>query len=216
VSKRFGLSAVSTEEEPAYSPVIGFGGVQTLHPRNPGVTVWDAAGPLTPVTLSETERRFRFRGLPQAVGAARRSLREWERYFEPELFYDISLCVSELVTKSVQNAEPGMVEEIELGVCRDERMVRAEVTEHRTSVEVSDPHGMDCEDWGMFIVGRVADRWGVDRGVGTLVWCEIDLAGDHRAPSPVSRSAASRSDTRSFFNASERWRRTVTGEIPSR
>jgi hypothetical protein len=204
VSKRFGLSALSTEEESLSSLTVGPGELYTSHPRNPGMTVWDAAGPLTPVTLSETERRFRFHGLPQAVGAARRSLREWERHFEPELFYDISLCVSELVTKSVQNAEPGRIEEIELGVCRDERMVRAEVMEHRTSVEVSDPHEMDCEDWGMFIVGRVADRWGVDRGVGTLVWCEIDLPGSHRVESPVSRSAASRSDTRSFFNASER------------
>jgi hypothetical protein len=28
----------------------------------------------------------------------------------------------------------------------------------------------------MFIIDRVADRWGVDRGAGTRVWCEIDLA----------------------------------------
>jgi hypothetical protein len=180
VSKPFGSSVLSTEEEPASSLAIGLGDVQTSYPRNPGMTVWDAAGPLTPVMLSETERRFRFRGLPQAVGAARRSLREWEGHFEPELFYDISLCVSELVTKSVQNTEPGRIEEIELGVCRDERVVRAEVMERRTDVEVSDPHTMDCEDWGMYIVGRVADRWGVDRGVGTLVWCEIDLAGSGR------------------------------------
>jgi hypothetical protein len=195
---------LSTQEELACSPAIGSHEAQTFPPRNPGMTVWDAAGPLTPVMLSETERRFRFRGLPQAVGAARRSLREWEDHFEPELFYDISLCVSELVTKSVQNAEPGGGEEIELGVCRDKRVVRAEVVERRTDVMVVDPHRMDCEDWGMFIVGRVADRWGVDRDMGTLVWCEIDLAGAQRVESPVRRSAAPRSDTRSFFRASER------------
>jgi anti-sigma regulatory factor (Ser/Thr protein kinase) len=177
VSKPVGPSVLSREEEPAFSLVIDADAVQTLRPLSQGMTVWDTAGPLTPVVLSDTERRFRFRGLPQAVGAARRSLREWEGYFEPELFYDISLCVSELVTKSVQNAEPGTLEQIELGVCRDEQLVRAEVIEHGTDVAVSDPHAMDCDDWGMFIVGRVADRWGVDRGVGTRVWCEIDLAG---------------------------------------
>jgi hypothetical protein len=94
--------------------------------------------------------------------------------------------------------------------------VRAEVMERRTGVAVSDPPAMDCEDWGMFIVGRVADRWGVDRDMGTLVWCEIDLAGNQGVESPVKRSAEPRSDTRSFFNASERCRRTVTGEMPSR
>jgi hypothetical protein len=145
------------------------------------MTVWDAAGPLMPVVLSETERRFRFRSLPQAVGAARRSLREWESHFEPELFYDLSLCVSELVTKSVQSAEPARVDEIELGVSRGDRLVRAEVMERRLDMTVTNPPVMDCEDWGMFIVGRVADRWGVDRGVGTLVWCEIDLADDRRS-----------------------------------
>jgi hypothetical protein len=33
----------------------------------------------------------------------------------------------------------------------------------------------------MFIVDRVADRWGLDQSEGTLVWCEIDLAQDGRS-----------------------------------
>jgi hypothetical protein len=190
VSKSFGPGVLSTDQELSSPPAIGSGAIKMTSPLSPGVTVWDAVGPLTPVVLSETERRFRFRGLPQAVGAARRSLREWESHFEPELFYDISLCVSELVTKSVQNAEPGTVEEIELGVCRDERRVRAEVMERRTDVAVIDPPAMDCEDWGMFIVGRVADRWGVERAMGTLVWCEIDLAGNGRARDGLTLAGA--------------------------
>ncbi len=204
MSKPFGPGALSAEEEFSSSLAIGLGEARASDPLNLGMTVWDAVGPLTPVVLSETERRFRFCGLPQAVGAARRSLREWEGHFEPELFYDISLCVSELVTKSVQNADPGKIEEIELGVFRDEQLVRAEVIERHVGVAVSDPHVMDCEDWGMFIVGRVADRWGVDRTVGTRVWCEIDLAGNQRMESPVKRNAALRSETRNFFRASER------------
>jgi anti-sigma regulatory factor (Ser/Thr protein kinase) len=151
-------------------------------PLNLGATVWDATSPLTPIALSETERRFRFRGLPQAVGAARRSLREWERHFEPDLFYDLSLCVSELVTKSVQHAaDTPNGDEIELTVSRREEFVRAEVMEHRRDIVVTQPPAMDSDDWGMFIVDRVADRWGVDRSLGTLLWCEIDLAEDSRS-----------------------------------
>src|ERR1700684_3804711 len=105
VQEPLGPSSTSTQADPLLS--------QAVKPASPppylnlGAGAWDATGPLTPIVLSETERRFMFRGLPQAGGAARRALREWERHFEPELFYDLSLCVSELVTKSVQHTLPG-------------------------------------------------------------------------------------------------------------
>jgi anti-sigma regulatory factor (Ser/Thr protein kinase) len=135
----------------------------------------DTAGLLTPIVLSETERRFKFRGLPQAIGAARRALREWERYFEPDHFYDLSLCVSELVTSRVQHSAEG---EIELAVRRRPGLVRAEVSDPREDVAAALAASplTNPGDWGTFIIDRVADRWGVDRGVGTRVWCEIDLA----------------------------------------
>jgi hypothetical protein len=139
---------------------------------------------LTPLVLSETERRFKFRGLPQAVGAARRALQEWERFFQPALFYDLSLCVSELVTSMVQRAAG---HEIELGVRRGEKLVRAEITDPRGDVEVTQLPATSPADWGMFIIDHVADRWGVDRSAGTLVWCEIDLASE--GPHESTRNA---------------------------
>jgi anti-sigma regulatory factor (Ser/Thr protein kinase) len=175
-----GPSAISTEEDasPAWNAVAS----KLSWPRlDLGATVWDPSAPLTPLVLSETERRFKFSGLPQAVGAARRALREWERHFEPDLFYDLSLCVSELVTKSVQRADPAKGDEIELAVSRYDAFVRAEVMEQRRGIVVTQPAAMDGGDWGMFIVDRVADRWGVDRSLGTRLWCEIDLAGSGRS-----------------------------------
>lgn len=127
--------------------------------------------------LAATERRLRFRGLPQAVGAARRALRQWEHHFEPDLFYDLSLCVSELVTNAIQRGGRGD-DESELVVRRSDELVRAEVKEREPDVVVTQLPVATPSGWGMFIVDRVADRWGVDRGEGTVVWCEIDLAGD--------------------------------------
>jgi anti-sigma regulatory factor (Ser/Thr protein kinase) len=150
---------------------------------------WDAADLLTPVVLSETERRFRFRGLPQAVGASRRALREWERHFQPGLFYDLSLCVSELVTSRVQH---GAGDEIELSVRRDERLVRAEISDPREDVVVTELPVTSPADWGMFIIDHVADRWGVDRGAPTLVWFEIDLTSEK------PEASASHGQTRSL------------------
>ncbi len=153
----------------------------SLAALNPGSVVAGAIAPMTSVVLSETERRFKLRGLPQAVGAARRALRDWEGHFEPDVFYDLSLCVSELVSNTVRQGQPVGGDEIELGVWRSDTLVRAEIREPRAHLVVSKPAAMVASDWGMFIVDRVADRWGVDRSEGTLVWCEIDLAADGRS-----------------------------------
>jgi anti-sigma regulatory factor (Ser/Thr protein kinase) len=145
------------------------------------LVVWDATDPLAPGMPTETERRLKFRGLPQAVGAARRVLRAWEGHFEPDLFYDLSLCVSELVTNRIRHAGPAGPaggDEIELVVRRSDELVRAEVKEPKPDVVVSQSLAETLPDWGMFIVDRVADRWGVDRREATVVWCEIDLASD--------------------------------------
>jgi len=148
----------------------------------PGSVIAGAIAPMTSVVLSETERKFQLRGLPQAVGAARRALRDWESHFEPDVFYDLSLCVSELVSNTVRRGEPAGAGQTELCVWRSDTLVRAEIREPRHDVPVSKPAAMvSGGDWGMFIVDRVADRWGVDRSEGTLVWCEIDLASDGRS-----------------------------------
>ena len=136
--------------------------------------------------LVATERRLRFRGLPQAVGAARRALRQWEHHFEPDLFYDLSLCVSELVTNAIQRGGRAG-DESELVVRRSDELVRAEVKERAPDVVVTQLPAATPPGWGMFIVDRVADRWGIDRDEGTVVWCAIDLAGDswsRSAPPP--------------------------------
>jgi anti-sigma regulatory factor (Ser/Thr protein kinase) len=140
--------------------------------------VWGAPAPLSPILLTATERRFKYRGMPQAVGAARRALRRWESHFEPDMFYDLSLCVSELVTNTVHHGDLAD-EEIELVVQRGEQLTRAEVRTPRPDVAVSPSPVATPANWGMFIIDRVADRWGVDRAEGTTaVWCEIDLASD--------------------------------------
>jgi anti-sigma regulatory factor (Ser/Thr protein kinase) len=141
---------------------------------------------VTPLALGETERRLKFRGLPQAVGAARRLLREWEGHFEPGLFYDLSLCVSELVTNRVQHGRLSGDDEAELVVRRGETLLRAEIRGHQPDVVMTKPLALVRRDLGMFIVDRVADRWGVDRREGTLVWCEVDLASDGRSRAVLS------------------------------
>jgi anti-sigma regulatory factor (Ser/Thr protein kinase) len=175
--------AAAETDERALAPVAPTGQRHSLAALSvsAGSVLAGAIAPMTSVLLSETERRFKLRGLSQAVGAARRALRDWEGHFEPDLFYDLSLCVSELVSNTVRQGQPAGGDELELGVWRSDMLVRAEIREPRADLVVSKPAAMVARDWGMFIVDRVADRWGVDRSEGTLVWCEIDLAADGRA-----------------------------------
>ncbi len=176
------ITQAAAEAEERRGRLAGLdGGRKTPATLNPGSVIAGAMAPMTAIVLSETERRFKLSGLPQAVGAARRALRDWESHFEPDVFYDLSLCVSELVTKTVRRGEPAAVDQIELGVWRSETLIRAEIREPRPDVVVNKPPAMARSEWGMFIVDRVADRWGVDRSEGTLIWCEIDLAGDGRS-----------------------------------
>ncbi len=178
-------AAAETEERRALASDVGAGRVSPAA-LNPGSVIAGAVAPMTSLVLSETERRFQLTGLPQAVGAARRALRDWERYFEPDLFYDLSLCVSELVTNTVRRGEPAAADRIELAVWRSAGLIRAEIRQPRPEALVTKPATMVPRDWGMFIVDRVADRWGVDRSEGTLVWCEIDLASNGRSRRIVS------------------------------
>ena len=128
------------------------------------------------LTFSDNERRFRFRGSHQAIGVARRALREWERKLEPHIFYDLSLCVSELVSSRVRQWGGAENDEIELTVWRSEDMVRAETRASRPRSPSNTAPAPARGERDMLIVDRVADRWGVDRGEGTLTWCELDLA----------------------------------------
>ena len=178
--------AAAEADQRSALPVDVGSGRQSPPEVSPSSVIAGAIAPMTSLVLSETERRLQLSGLPQAVGAARRALRDWERHFEPDVFYDLSLCVSELVTNTVKRGQPVAGEQIELGVWRSQRLIRAEIREPRADAQVSKPATMVPRDWGMFIVDRVADRWGVDRSEGTLIWCEIDLTGDGRSRQAVN------------------------------
>jgi anti-sigma regulatory factor (Ser/Thr protein kinase) len=85
---------------------------------------------------------------------------------------DLRLIVSELVTNSLKHS------------CQDVVTVAVQVSAATVRVEVSDPGGGfaarvapgredQISGWGLFLVQRVSDRWGMIPGDG--VWAEIDL-----------------------------------------
>ena len=94
-------------------------------------------------------------------------------------FEDIRLLVSELVTNSVRHSGAADHAKVEFRVLMDVSCLRVEVADSgkgfQKTVTPSTPD--QISGWGLQIVERLSDRWGVDPRdeLGSTVWFEIDL-----------------------------------------
>lgn len=93
---------------------------------------------------------------------------------------DVTLLVSELVTNCVVHADLSPGQNIDLTLRRQEATVRVEVRDSGRGFAATLAHYNDADEdpssgLGLFIVERLADRWGVERGAETCVWFEVDF-----------------------------------------
>lgn len=149
--------------------------------------------------VAET-RTYKFRSRPEAVSAARQALSGLDAVLDAGAFYDASLCVSELVTNAVLHADIGSDAELRLDVVLDaEDRLRVEVTDTGRGFTPPPPSAGDDSGWGLFLVDRLSDRWGVDSDAGTCVWFEMSLAegaGEKAAQEPAETAAGPAAQTR--------------------
>ena len=113
------------------------------------------------------------RGLDSAA-VARHALDGLDGRLPADQLGDVRLLVSELVTNAIRHAE--LSEAIRLVVTVSDGAIRVEVRDDGAGFEVETPP-TDPErssGWGLFLVETLADRWGVERGPGALVWFELD------------------------------------------
>jgi anti-sigma regulatory factor (Ser/Thr protein kinase) len=112
-----------------------------------------------------------------SVAQARASLDQLAGVVKEDLFDDLRLLVSEVVTNSVRHAGLRPSDSVAVHVTVAPGRVRAEVVDPGPGFEppARGPSAGASSGWGLFLVDRVADRWGVDRTDGhTRVWFEID------------------------------------------
>lgn len=88
----------------------------------------------------------------------------------------LRLLVTELVSNSVRHAGLRGDASIHVVVTPSPDRVRVEVTDPGPGFGRRPPaqHPPEEAGWGLFLVDRVADRWGVSEDGGTLVWFELD------------------------------------------
>lgn len=118
---------------------------------------------------------------PEAAGLARRALDGLDSHLTPEMLASVRLLVTELITNSVRHAELDDDDKVLLTVRVTDSAVRVEVSDPGGGFEPDERQGdLELEGgWGLYLVDRLADRWGVANDEGTQVWLEMDLQPLH-------------------------------------
>ena len=112
----------------------------------------------------------------EAAGYARRSLEDLEPDLQPEVLESLRLLVSELVTNSVRHGDLTASDSIRLRLADRGDRIRVEVTDPGEGFDRRPPLSPDPErpsGWGLFLVSRIADRWGTSGEAPTTVWFEL-------------------------------------------
>jgi anti-sigma regulatory factor (Ser/Thr protein kinase) len=118
---------------------------------------------------------LRLASRPEAVAQARLALDDLRGKVSEECLEDARLLVSELVTNSVRHGHLADGQSIDLRVELDGEALRVEVRDTGGGFELQPRLAGSQEDsgWGLYLVGRLAERWGVSSDGSTSVWFEI-------------------------------------------
>jgi anti-sigma regulatory factor (Ser/Thr protein kinase) len=111
---------------------------------------------------------------PEAAGEGRHALDRLEGALDETQLAELRLLVTELLTNSVRHG--GDDDWISLDVEIYSNAVRATVTDSGAGFEPAPtprPHPDRPGGWGLCLVDRLADRWGVKRDHRTSVWFEM-------------------------------------------
>jgi anti-sigma regulatory factor (Ser/Thr protein kinase) len=114
-------------------------------------------------------------GRPTSAAAARTALSGLAAALPLDLFSDMTLLVSELVANSIRHAGVGDCRGVRLSVTAWDDGVRVEVRDSGPGFALRRrvPAVGDTSGRGLFLVDKLADRWGVDHDEGTCVWFEL-------------------------------------------
>jgi serine phosphatase RsbU (regulator of sigma subunit)/integral membrane sensor domain MASE1/anti-sigma regulatory factor (Ser/Thr protein kinase) len=124
----------------------------------------------------EHEVAIRLAEEPTAIASAREAVDELDGELDEGRLTTVRLLVSELVTNSVRHAHGAAPAWVELRTILLPDRVRVEVTDRGPGFDPGAPApAPDRESgWGLYLLDRLADRWGIERKGVTTVWFELD------------------------------------------
>ena len=130
--------------------------------------------------------RLRLRLSPgvHAAGTARRALERLDDELPPQRLEDLRLLVTELVTNAVRHADAPAGEIVVLEISVSEDRLRVEICDAGEGFEPTPAPrhaGQEAASgWGLHLVERLSDDWGIAAGTGTCVWFEMARAPSDR------------------------------------
>ena len=115
----------------------------------------------------------------KAASEVRHVLADLKDHVGSDAYDDLVFMINELVTNSVRHARIGVNGKILLTVQASPECVRAEVRDDGPGFDETvqrSPSMDEGSGWGLYLVERLADRWGVThhKAGGISVWFEID------------------------------------------
>jgi anti-sigma regulatory factor (Ser/Thr protein kinase) len=115
---------------------------------------------------------------PVAVADARRHVRDrLEGLLRPRRLAEAELLTSELVTNAVRHAQLKEGDPIDLDIDVDTDTVHVAVVDGGKGFDfrkIFEEPGDRRGGWGLYLVDKVSDRWGIDASPPHSVWFEID------------------------------------------
>jgi anti-sigma regulatory factor (Ser/Thr protein kinase) len=120
--------------------------------------------------------RMRLGSGPEAAAEARRAIAGLRADLDPPLLETLRLLVTELITNSVRHTA---ADEVTLRVAIGKSAVLTEVADDGPPFdrECVERAGDENTGWGLFLVQRLAESWGVKRdGPTKRVWFELRRA----------------------------------------
>lgn len=133
--------------------------------------------------------------LPVHLGAARearRALRERLHALDPKSLETLQLLTSELVTNGANHAGLEPADRMGLQVRARGDWIRVEVIDRGRRFEPHVPLSKspgDTSGWGLFMLDRASERWGISHGHERHVWFELRVpVSDPREPDAAPRT----------------------------
>ena len=117
--------------------------------------------------------RMRLGSGPEAAAEARRAIADLRADLDPPLMETMRLLVTELITNTVRHTN---CDALTLRVAIGKSAVLAEVCDEAPAFDPQPSEAAD-DGWGLFLVERLAESWGVkDDGGSKRVWFELQRA----------------------------------------
>ncbi len=113
---------------------------------------------------------------PTAAARARAALSRLEPPVDEPLMVDLRLLVSEVVTNAVRHTGASGQARVQLVIERHGDRIRVEVHDEGAGFDapaVPTPRAEGTSGWGLYLVEKLAQRWGTEPAPDAHVWFEL-------------------------------------------